>query len=561
MEIRKEIRDKLDKYYQKIHINDFSSFIKSDFRDGQLFDLSEERAYKNIEESREMIRRIDCWLTEKDISWEEQTILKICRDFCEYIIRNGKYYWFKFNLTHNTTPLPYVVKRLETYPLEGKEDLVFYEELLRQFPQKLEEMMEKVRSQKEKGILMPAEQVEIVINLLTSLKCAPDTALKPWNRKDIKLSVSVAMQEQIEKEIEEFNDTLDRMIQEMKTEYLPDAARILPGLCHVRGGEEYYRQQIITYTSYPLEPEELQKIGYENLEITREKMRRIIHKLGMNCDVEEFQEYLRKNKIYYDRTPQELQRRFDDIQKKIEPRLPKFFIRMPKAGCRCQALPSNKEGTTSWGYYSVPIGEEKEGIFYYSAAELDKRSQIRTAAIVAHELLPGHHFQTNLIAEDESLPMICREHFNTAYADGWAEYAADLAEEMGVYNLYDLYGRYVWDLVLCCRLIVDTGLNAMGWSIQEARRFMKKNTNLTDKEIFMETLRYSVDMPAQALAYKYGSLKMHEYRSRAQEKLGEDFRIQEYHDEILKYGSAPLNILDEIVDHYIFADKRREVRV
>ena len=147
----------------------------------------------------------------------------------------------------------------------------------------------------------------------------------------------------------------------------------------------------------------------------------------MDYDLKEFQNYLQKNHICYDNTPQELQHRFDTVQRKIEPKIEDFFLRRPKAGCRCQALPSNKEGTTSWGYYSVPIGEEKEGVFYYSAAELDKRSQIRTAAIVAHELIPGHHFQINLIAEDESLPLICREHFNTAYADGWAEYAADLA--------------------------------------------------------------------------------------------------------------------------------------
>ena len=195
--------------------------------------------------------------------------------------------------------------------------------------------------------------------------------------------------------------------------------------------------------------------------------------------------------------------------------------------------------------------EEKEGVFYYSAAELERRSQIRTAAIVAHELLPGHHFQTNLIAEDESLPLICREHFNTAYADGWAEYAADLAGEMGVYDLYDLYGRYVWDLVLCCRLAVDTGLNAMGWSMEKARSFMKENTNLTETEIHMETLRYSVDMPAQALAYKYGSLKMHEFRERSQRILKDRFDVRAYHEEILRYGSAPLHILEKIVDHYI----------
>ena len=179
MKVRNEIRERLDRYYGKIHINDFSSFIKSDFRDGQLFDLSEERAQRNVEESQGMIRKIDLWLSEENVSWDEYIILKICRDFCEYIIRNGKFYWFKFNLTHNTTPLPYVVKRLETYPLTDKEALENYVKLLGQFPQKLREMLWKLKEQAKRHIYMPQEQVEIVIRMLQSLICTPETLLKP----------------------------------------------------------------------------------------------------------------------------------------------------------------------------------------------------------------------------------------------------------------------------------------------------------------------------------------------------------------------------------------------
>lgn len=557
MQIRKRFREDLDRYYNNIHINDFSSFIKSDFRDDQLFDLSEERAQKNIKESNKMIHKIEVWLSLPDVTWEEKIILKICRDFCEYIIRNGKYYWYKFNLTHNTTPLPYVVKRLETYPLEEKEDLEKYEMLIRQFPVKLQEMWKKLKDQERRGIILPAEQVHVVINLLQSLVCDKNTPMKPWNRKNVTLEIPETSRKRIEEAIEQFNYTLGWMLNEVRYNYNPERKVILPGLCHIAGGEEYYRSQIITYTSYPTEPEELHELGLENLRITQEKMRDIIHGLGLDYQLKEFETYMRTNRICYDDTPEALQRRFDCVQKKIVPRLDDFFCRKPKVGCRCQALPKSKEGTTSWGYYSVPIGEEKDGVFYYSAAELDQRSQIRTAAIVGHELLPGHHFQTNLIAEDDSLPMICREHFNTAYADGWAEYAADLVGEMGVYDAYDLYGRYVWDLVLCCRLVVDTGLNAMGWSIDQARRFMKDNTNLTKSEIYMETLRYSVDMPAQALAYKYGSLKMHALRDRAEREMGSRFQIQIYHDEVLRYGSAPLNILEEIVNNYIFSGNNR----
>ena len=121
------------------------------------------------------------------------------------------------------------------------------------------------------------------------------------------------------------------MISEIKNTYRYQ--EILPGLCHIPGGEEYYRQQIITYTSYKLSPEELHKIGYSNLEITQEKIRKIIRQLGMDYDLKEFQNYLQKNHICYDNTPQELQHRFDSVQSKIEPKIEDFFLRRPKSGC------------------------------------------------------------------------------------------------------------------------------------------------------------------------------------------------------------------------------------
>ena len=551
MQIRETILTRMNQYYHSIHINDFSSFIKSDFRDDTLFDLSEERAQRNALESRALLEEISSWRRLDNLSWEEEIELDIVEDFCHYILRNSEYFWYKFNLTHNTTPLPYVVKRLETFPLKQKKDLDFYMALLEQFPEKLAGMTEKLRGQEERGILLPAEQLDICLHLIESLFQGEESLLKPWQRSGVELELSESEKARINAAVEAMNNSLACILRYLKEEYNQEGTPAIPGLCHIPGGIDYYRQQIITYTSYALDPAELHAIGLRELENTRGKMLAIIRQLGYEMDLKEFEKMLQKKRICFDDTPEQLQQRFDNVQAKIEPKLPDFFLHAPQAGCRCQRLPAAKEKTTSWGYYSVPIGEEKDGVFWYSAAELESRSQIRTAAIVAHELLPGHHFQTNLLSEDKSLPEISQQHFNTAYADGWAEYSADLVGEMGVYDLYDLYGRYVWDMVLCCRLVVDTGLNAMGWDIEKARAFMKENTILTDSEIFTETLRYSVDMPAQALAYKFGSLKMHELRRKAEGALGDCFDIRSYHDEVLRYGSAPLNVLEKIVDHYI----------
>jgi len=151
------------------------------------------------------------------------------------------------------------------------------------------------------------------------------------------------------------------------------------------------------------------------------------------------------------------------------------------------------------------------------------------------------------------MPKMCRQHFNTAFADGWAEYAADLANEMGMYNLYELYGRYMWDEILCVRLVVDTAVNALGWSIEKTRDYMKENTALNESEIRTESLRYAVDNPGQALAYKTGSLHMRKLRTLAEKEPG--FDIRDFHDVLLKYGSITLTLAEKNVRNYIIRMK------
>ncbi len=551
MNIRPEIKIMLDDYYYQIHVNDFSSFIRSDFRDDQLFDLSEERANKNKEISNAALIQINSVKDLADISFAERIILDIAADFFQYIIRNARNYWYKFDITHNTTPLPYVIKKLENYSFNNSNDQDYYLMLLNQFPMKLNLMIAKLQEQEKRGILLPAEQVQICISLIKSLIQKEDSKLKPWLRSNVKLDFSARYRLNIEEAITDLNLSLKYILDFLSYSYNQTKREVAPGLCNIRGGLDYYYDQILTYTSYPESANNLHEIGLRELRKTKDTMQAIIHALGFDMDLISFNQYLETERLYFDNSAQQLQARYDQILEKIKPRMNRYFIRHPKAGCRSQAMPKESESTTSWGYYSVPIGDEKEGVFYFSAAELSERSQIRTAAIVSHELLPGHHFQMNLIAEDMSLPAISREHFNTAFADGWAEYAADLANEMGVYSLFDLYGRYIWDLVLCSRLVVDTGLNALHWSIEEAREFMRKHTFLTEREIFTETMRYSVDMPGQALAYKYGSLKMREFRTKAESNLDSNFDIKQYHDHLLRYGSIPLNIAEQVVDNYI----------
>ncbi len=549
--VDKNILKAADDYFDVITPNDFYSFIRSDFKDGKLIDLSYEKACRDARLSDELMLWLDNYTKVTHLDDFNIIMVKAIKEYCKYIKLNEKYYWFKSYMGHNSCPVPYLLKGLILYKVTNTGELEEYYNLLKQLPDTMNFILEKLKKLLKKGITMPLEECRITVSMLDSFFQPDDGALGfiakskhiPFDERDL---LEKEFKDKLVYEINRFNSAVEGCISYIENEYVRELGDKV-GLCNQPEGLEYYKALINVYTSYDLSPEYIHETGLKNLQVTREKMQAIIKKLGFDCTIEEFNERLSDNKDYKDPTSHKLKERFEKHLDKIRPLLDDYFYNQPETACEVCGIDPSREGSTSWGYYSIPVGSQKTGIYFFSGAELDKRSQIRAAAITYHELLPGHHFQCLLAAEDETLPKVCRFHFNTAYADGWAEYAADLANEMGLYNDYDLYGRYLWDLILCTRLVVDTGMNALGWSLEKARRFMSENTTLVESEIITESLRYVME-PGQALAYKMGSLKMHELRKNYEAQKGEYFNIKDFHQRVLEMGSIPLNVVEENVN-------------
>jgi uncharacterized protein (DUF885 family) len=194
----------------------------------------------------------------------------------------------------------------------------------------------------------------------------------------------------------------------------------------------------------------------------------------------------------------------------------------------------------TYGYYNAPTAEDPVGYYNYNASNLPARSLVWAGSLIAHELLPGHHFHLAGQDENSNLQPFRRKYDITAFTEGWGEYASSLGIEMGLYETpEELYGRYLLELFLATRLVVDTGMNALGWSLQEARDYMRERVIQSDEEIASETLRYSTSIPAQALAYRLGYEKIWELRRRAEAALGESFDVREFHEIVLSDGSKP----------------------
>jgi len=235
------------------------------------------------------------------------------------------------------------------------------------------------------------------------------------------------------------------------------------------------------------------------------------------------------------------------------------FQTLCEADCEAVRLPAVLEPAMTFGFYQPPTAAQPKGQYFYNGLNSEEKNQIGAGSLAYHELIPGHHFQLALVEENEGLHPLLKILHLTANTEGWAEYAAMLAGEMGMYeNPLDEYGRLTMDLFLTTRLVVDTGMNAFGWPREKAAALLKENSEFSDHMIFTETNRYSNDLPGQALAYKYGSLKMREIREKAKQALGSLFDIREYHERVLEIGFAPLKVLEMHIDWWVEQKLRGE---
>ncbi len=234
------------------------------------------------------------------------------------------------------------------------------------------------------------------------------------------------------------------------------------------------------------------------------------------------------------------------------PVLTRQFVHLPKAGIEVQPVPAHAEANAPVGYYYSPaLDGSTPGVFYVNLGSLADLPRYTMPTLTYHEAVPGHHFQQSIAQERDDLPLFRKLAFSTAYVEGWALYAEQLAAELGlVRNPTDELGRLQSEMFRAVRLVVDTGIHAQRWSRERAIAYMIDQTGLGDREVSAEVERYFVD-PGQALAYKVGMMKFLELRAHARLRLGPAFDIRAFHAAALDEGSLPLSVLAQRIEHYI----------
>ena len=305
------------------------------------------------------------------------------------------------------------------------------------------------------------------------------------------------------------------------------------------GGDAYYKYRVAEMTTLPLTAEEIHQTGLSEVARISKAIAQTKEELGG-----------RTAQTYTDK--EALTKAWYEIGEKVDPLLDQLFLRKPNAPLEIKPYePYREQFFLAASYQPGEADGSRPGTFYFSGWNLPERKLYPTIRLYLHEGNPGHHFQVMFARENQELPAILRESWFTSYGEGWALYAEYLGYELGIYDdpLARLHALETGEMHRAVRLVVDTGMHALGWSREKAIDFMVQNGSARDYAA-NETARY-IAMPAQALGYKIGELKIKQLRARAETALGDRFDVRRFHDEVLNSGNIPLPVLEAKIDAWI----------
>jgi len=444
-------------------------------------------------------------------------------------------------------------------PLATVKDYENYISRLRQWPRYVHEEIELMREGIQRGFTVPRATLtgydktmsaHVVDDVTKSVFWTPFAKFPSTVPEDARERLrNEGRKAVMESAVAGYRDLLDFF----DNEYLPKSRTTLDAY-DLPNGRAYYQYKIREFTTTNLTPDQIHEIGLKEVDRISAEMNDVIKQTGFKGTLAEFLQFLRTDPQFYAKTPYELLARASFIAKTIDGKLPSLFGKLPRLPYTVEPVPADiAPKYTSGRYVGAPEGSTKPGIYWVNTYALESRPLYNLEALTLHEAVPGHHLQVSLSREVPNVPNFRRFTYISAFGEGWGLYCEFLGLEAGIYgNPYSNFGRLGYEMWRACRLVVDTGIHAKGWTRQQAIDYMATRTSLPLHEVETEVDRY-ISWPAQALSYKLGELKIKELRHRAEEKLGTRFNLRAFHDTVLGSGSIPLDVLETNVDRWIAA--------
>ncbi len=337
----------------------------------------------------------------------------------------------------------------------------------------------------------------------------------------------------------------------LKIDYLP-YARATSGISGIPNGKKYYEYLIRYWTTTNLTSDEIFKTGEEEVARIHEEMNKIRVETNFKGELPAFFEFLKTDRQFYPyQTATEVLDAYRAIQKRIDPNLKKMFGRVPKSPFEIRQTEAFRAASASAEYQQGSADGSRPGIFYVpivNAKEFNTNSGMES--LFLHEAIPGHHYQISLQQENESIPKFRRFSWYGSYGEGWALYTESLGKELGLYtDPYQHMAALNDEIHRAIRLVVDVGIHAKGWSREQAIKYMMDNEASSEAGVIAEIERYMA-IPGQALSYKIGAIKIRQLRAKYEKQLGVKFKLADFHDELLKDGCMPLDVLEKKMDDW-----------
>ncbi len=441
--------------------------------------------------------------------------------------------------------------------IRNEKDAKNYLRKLNAFPGYVTDNIQLIRRGLKEGICQPAVVIEGFTSSYTShLVDTVDRSMfyKPFSEKPIAINEAdwAKLQEEGKTAIRNMVIPQYKRIKDFfENEYIPNTRKTL-GVTSFPGGERYYQQRISYYTTTSMTYEEVYQRGLSEVVRIEKEMKEVMNEVGFKGTLKEFIQTLRDDDRFYATTPEGLLKEASYIAKTIDWTLPKFFGKLPRQPYGVRPVPAFlAPGYTSGRYSPASIKSGRAGEYWVNTTNLRSRPLYALESLTLHEAVPGHHLQGSLTQELENVPDFRHNFYLSAYGEGWALYCEYLGTEMGFFKTpYTRFGKLTYEMWRACRLVIDVGIHAKGWTQAQAVEYLADRTALSVLEVENEILRY-IAWPGQAVSYKIGELKIRELRKKAETALGGKFDIRAFHDMVLSQGTVTLSILEQMTDDYI----------
>jgi len=451
-----------------------------------------------------------------------------------------------------------------TISIMRRERAIDYENILarlERIPKRVDEEIALMKEGLKRGVTYPKVTLtEVPQQILNVIPANPDESalLEPFTEfpSSIEKSDQVTFKS---KAIEAYNKSVrpafKKLYDFVKNTYIPGCRETINWTA-LPNGKAWYEFAVRKYTTLPLTPLEVVRIG--NSEVTRihKEMDSIKTSLGFKGDLEEFLTYMRTDPKFFYKDSASLLQGYQVIAKRADAELPKLFVKLPRLPYGVVPVPTYSQKSQTTAYYNRgSLAAGRPGLFFANTYDLPSRPKWEMEPLTLHEAVPGHHLQIALAMEMEGIPQLRKEFDFTAFVEGWGLYAEKLGEEMGFYQTpYDKVGQLTYEMWRAIRLVVDVSMHTLGWSRENAIQYFEENAGKASHDIEVEVDRYIV-WPGQALAYKIGEMQIRELRAFAEDQLKDRFNIRYFHDAVLSEGALPMDILRQRMIDWVMKQK------